>query len=158
VSGPAAPLIRPGTPDDLAAVVELERRCFDDPWPAWSLAAELESDSRRRTYMAELAGDLVGYLMAWHVADELHIVNVAVDPAARRGGVATALLAYVLGRFAAEEGRLATLEVRRGNAGAIAFYRRHGFVQTGVRRGYYQDTGEDALIMSLERDTGDGEG
>lgn len=146
-------VIRSAVPDDLGAIVVLERRCFDDPWPAHSLAAELEPDSRRWTLVVERGGVLEGYLMAWHLADELHIINVAVDPGVQRLGLATRLLDTALTRLKEAAGRLATLEVRRGNVGAIAFYRRHGFELTGVRTGYYQDNGEDALIMTLE--TGD---
>lgn len=137
---------------DLPAVRRIERASFDDPWSDNALGGELLADDLRLPLVA-LAGSgdvpqLAGYLMAWKVVDQLHVLNIAVDPAWRRGGVATALLAEAA-RRARELGLLeVTLEVRRGNDPAIEFYLRHGFVEVGVREGYYSDTGEDALIMT----------
>jgi len=92
---------------------------------------------------------VAGYLMAWVVHDELHVLNLAVARRVRRRGVGAALMAAAL-HLARREGlATVTLEVRRSNAGAQAFYREFGFREIGVRAGYYPDTGEDALVMTL---------
>lgn len=133
--------------DDLARIIELEDLCFRDPWSPLALQAELISDHLRRPLVAETGGVVTGYLMAWKVVEILHILNIATDPQWRRSGVATALL-LAAARQARHEGQtLITLEVRRSNTEARAFYERHGFFETGVRPRYYADDGEDALIM-----------
>jgi ribosomal-protein-alanine N-acetyltransferase len=140
--------IRPARRADLAAVDRIEQASFTDPWSPAALATELSGDDMRLSLAAEMAGELVGYLMAWRVSDQLHILNLAVRPDHRRAGVGTALL-IAAARAAWREGRRAlTLEVRRSNLSARAFYRRHGFARVGVRPGYYPDTGEDALLLS----------
>ncbi len=140
--------VRPGTVADLDQVVRIEREAFSDPWPADSLRRELAADRLRRPLVAEADGKVVGYLMAWRVADEWHIINVAVDGRWRRRGVGARLLAVSLDEARATGCSLVTLEVRVGNAAARAFYRRFGFREVGLRRGYYHDTGEDAVLMS----------
>ena len=145
---PAAVTVRPGRSDDLPAVVAIERASFGDPWPEESLAVELRADALRHPLVATAAGRVVGFLMAWRAADEWHIINVAVDAAWRRRGVGARLLAASLAAARRHGCRLATLEVRAGNAGARAFYRRFGFRAVGVRPGYYRDTGEDAVLMT----------
>lgn len=142
--------VRLADPSDLAAVAVIENLCFGDPWSLSALLAELEPDAMRLPLAAEADGQFVGFLMAWIVADQLHILNIAADPHWRRQGVGTALL-----REAARRGRAlglveATLEVRRGNAGGRAFYHRHGFHETGVRKRYYADNGEDAIILDCD--------
>jgi ribosomal-protein-alanine N-acetyltransferase len=99
---------------------------------------------------AETAGaeerELVGYLICSRYDTVWHVMNVAVDPDRRRHGIATALLAALLGEVGDRDSQV-TLEVRRSNAGAIALYERFGFRSAGLRRRYYQDNGEDAVIM-----------
>lgn len=141
-------VIRPGTPDDLSAVMRLEKICFEDPWSLDAIFGELQSDSLRLPLVAELKGTLCGYLMAWRVADQLHILNIATDPDFQRRGVGTKLL-LAAARSATATGQVeVTLEVRRSNHSARAFYQRHHFLELGVRPGYYQDNGEDAIIMT----------
>jgi ribosomal-protein-alanine N-acetyltransferase len=94
--------------------------------------------------------ELVGYLICSRYDTVWHVMNVAVDPDRRRHGIATALLTALLREVADRDGRAGdqvTLEVRRSNTGAIALYDRFGFRSAGVRRRYYQDNGEDAVIM-----------
>jgi ribosomal-protein-alanine N-acetyltransferase len=89
---------------------------------------------------------IVGYMVCSRYDTVWHVMNVAVDPDERRTGVATALLNELLGRVDGPEARF-TLEVRQSNRGAIELYERFGFLSAGMRRRYYQDNGEDALIM-----------
>jgi len=130
-------VVRSGSPEDLAAVYAMERVAFNDPWSQESLFGELIGDGMRMPLVAELDGNVCGYLMAWRVVDQLHILNIATDPNYLRRGVATALLMAEI-----------PLEVRRSNVGAREFYKRHHFADTGVRPGYYQEDGEDAIIMT----------
>lgn len=141
-------VVRRATPADLAAVAVIERCSFGDPWSLAALLAELESDALRLSLVAEREGQVCGYLMAWLVADQLHVLNIATAPQARRRGVGTALLLEAA-RLAREQGLVdVTLEVRRGNAQARSFYHGHGLREVGVRVRYYPDNGEDAIIMT----------
>jgi ribosomal-protein-alanine N-acetyltransferase len=143
-----APLtIRPLTYSDLPRVIAIERRAFPTPWSLAMFVLELSKPSR--VCLAALDGpDLVGYLICARYADVWHLMNIAVDPSARRRGFAGALLEGMLGQ--AGPGESYTLEVRTSNAGAIALYERFGFRSAGTRPRYYHDTGEDALIMWRE--------
>ena len=140
--------IRTPLPEDLVQVVAMENRSFVDPWSPDALEQELASDSLRLPLVAEAGGKVVGYLMAWKIVDQLHILNIAADPDYRRRGVGTALLRTASDRAAEMGLGEITLEVRESNNEALAFYRRHGFVATGLRRSYYADNGEDAIIMT----------
>lgn len=113
--------------------------------------AELER-SYARLWVARLEpeGPPVGVLLAWDAADEVHLLDVAVEVEARRRGVGRRLLATVIEHGRRRGARVVLLEVRRSNLPAIALYRRAGFEQAGVRRGYYSDNGEDALEFRLE--------
>jgi len=106
-----------------------------------------------RIWLAWLSNwsDPVGFLLAWEVVDELHVLDVATHPAFRRRGIARALLRHAITHAQRRCARIALLEVRRSNAPAIALYSRHGFEETSVRRAYYAD-GEDALEMALALD------
>ncbi|MCP4291873.1 MAG: ribosomal protein S18-alanine N-acetyltransferase [bacterium] len=140
--------IRPACPDDLAAVFLLEVAAFDDPWSPEAIYGELHCDKMRIPLVAEKDGKLVGYLMAWRVVDQVHILNIATDPECLRQGVGTALLLASTAMAVQGGQEEITLEVRQSNHGARGFYVRHGFAETGLRPGYYQDNGEDAVIMT----------
>lgn len=142
--------VRAGGPGDLWSVSAIEQDCFGDPWPIPALLAELKPDDRRRPLVAEAGGDIVAYLMAWVVADEYHIVNLAVARDRRRDGLGTYLLESGITEARAASCRLVTLEVRRSNEAARGFYERHGFREVAVRPRYYSDNGEDALILVRE--------
>ena len=140
--------VRPPRAGDLPDVVAMETASFTDPWTGDALEQELTPDRLRLPLVAESAGRLVGYLMAWKIIDQLHILNIASDPGFRRRGIGTALLKEAA-RQAMDLGLTElTLEVRESNAEARAFYLGHGFGATGRRPGYYADNGEDAIIMS----------
>ncbi|WP_394833668.1 ribosomal protein S18-alanine N-acetyltransferase [Pendulispora rubella] len=96
-------------------------------------------------------GQLAAFIVLWHVADEVHVLNVATDPSFRRHGYARALMHHTIAFAKKHEVRLVLLEVRRSNGAAMALYRTLGFSAMGVRRGYYSD-GEDGIEMMLTFD------
>jgi ribosomal-protein-alanine N-acetyltransferase len=132
---------------DLPSVLAIERRAFPTPWSLAMFVLELSKPSGI-CLAATLDDRLIGYLVCSRYADVWHLMNVAVSPEHRRGGVATTLINELLGRTGVDA-RL-TLEVRTSNSGAIAMYERFGFRPAGKRPRYYHDNGEDALIMWLE--------
>jgi ribosomal-protein-alanine N-acetyltransferase len=143
---PAALQIRRLAYSDLPSVLSIERRSFQTPWSLAMFVLELSKPSG--ICLAAFDGrELTGYLVCSRYADVWHLMNVAIDPGRRRAGVATALIQQLFGEVG-EDARI-TLEVRTSNSGAIAMYERFGFRKAGLRRRYYQDTGEDALIMWL---------
>jgi [ribosomal protein S18]-alanine N-acetyltransferase len=127
-------------------------------------AAELDLDAElarsfariwvARAGASEIPAD--GFLLAWLVADEIHIINVATHPDRRRCGVAAALLRTLIEHAQSERVRLVLLEVRRSNRPAIQLYRSHGFSAMGLRRAYYADNSEDAIEMMLAIDPATG--
>jgi ribosomal-protein-alanine N-acetyltransferase len=144
--------VRPGSLADLWPVERIERASFSDPWTAETLAQELLPSLLRLPLVAEVAGEVAGYLLAWRTPDQLHILNVAVDPARRRDGIGALLLQRAIDEARRGGMHEVTLEVRRTNLAARAMYRAFGFAETGVRAGYYADTGEDALVLTLVLD------
>jgi ribosomal-protein-alanine N-acetyltransferase len=144
---PASISIRRLLYGDLPSVLAIERRSFGTPWSLAMFVLELSKPSGI-CLAAEGEDGLVGYLVCSRYADVWHLMNVAVDPDRRRKGIASSLI----GRLFDEVGSGArlTLEVRTSNAGAIAMYEGFGFEPAGRRRSYYQDNGEDALIMWLD--------
>ncbi len=136
--------IRSLTYADLPQVIAIERRSFPTPWSLAMFVLELSKPSG--VCLAAVSGERVaGYLVCSRYADVWHLMNIAVDPVSRRGGIATALLSEMLERAGREQAF--TLEVRTSNGPAIRLYERFGFRPAGTRRRYYHDTGEDALIM-----------
>jgi len=123
----------------------VERRAFATPWSLAMFVLELSKPSGI-CLTAERDERIVGYVICSRYDTVWHVMNVAVEPGARRSGVATTLLVTLLEEIGDPRARL-TLEVRRSNAAAIALYERFGFRAAGTRRRYYQDNGEDALIM-----------
>jgi ribosomal-protein-alanine N-acetyltransferase len=129
---------------DLPQVISIERRAFPTPWSLAMFVLELSKPSG--ICLAAVDDDgLVGYLICSRYDQAWHLMNIAVDPDRRRHGHATAMLTVMIER-AGQDAPL-TLEVRVSNAGAISLYEEFGFRPAGTRRRYYQDTGEDALIM-----------
>ena len=130
---------------DLPQVIAVERRAFPTPWSLAMFVLELSKPSGV-CLAAEIDGRLVGYLICSRYETVWHVMNVAVDPDRQRQGVATALLSELYARV--DDGRARfTLEVRQSNDVAIRLYERDGFRAAGLRRRYYQDNGEDAVIM-----------
>lgn len=137
--------IRDLTYADLPRVIAIERRAFPTPWSLAMFVLEL-SKSSGICLAALHDGRLVGYLICSRYDTVWHVMNVAVDVEHQHKGVASALLAELYERVG-EEGARFTLEVRRSNHVAIHLYEREGFRAAGLRRRYYQDNGEDALVM-----------
>jgi [ribosomal protein S18]-alanine N-acetyltransferase len=150
------PLTSPSQIDEVLAV---EQASFTNPWTRDMYLSELENRSLSFCYLArDDAGRVVGFCSFWRVLDELHINNLAVLPEFRRSGVASSLLTRVLLEGQKLGTRRATLEVRRSNDPARLLYERFGFTLAGVRRGYYTNPIEDALILWRETDHGRGAG
>lgn len=141
---PSSVTIRPLGYSDLPQVISIERRAFPTPWSLAMFVLELSKPSGICLAAVE-ERRIVGYEICSRYADVWHLMNIAVDPPARCRGVATALLEELIAR--AGQDASYTLEVRPSNDQAIALYERFGFRSAGTRRRYYQDTGEDALIM-----------
>jgi [ribosomal protein S18]-alanine N-acetyltransferase len=136
---------------DVAEVAAIDAASFPQTRPAEEHIREELGRPWTRVWVARDGLRVVGYLLSWHVADELHVLQVAAAPSDRRKGIGRGLLDQALAFAVAEHVRLVLLEVRPSNTAAIALYRRAGFAATHVRREYYTD-GEDALEMLLELD------
>ena len=134
---------------DLPQVIAIERRAFPTPWSLAMFVLELSKPSSICLAAVEENGSrngrLLGYLICSRYADAWHLMNVAVDLPQRRRGIGAMLLRRLIDTAGHDASY--TLEVRPSNAGAIALYEQFGFLSAGMRPRYYQDTGEDALIM-----------
>ncbi len=138
--------IQPLTYADLPEVIAIERRAFTTPW---SLAMFVMELSKRGGVCLTARGDdgrIAGYLVCSRYDDVWHLMNICVDPRKRRQGIGAALLEALIEAIDDPLARV-TLEVRMSNASAAALYERFGFRSAGIRRRYYQDNGEDAVIM-----------
>ena len=133
---------------DLNEIERIERESYPTPWSRSMFAGELaKSSSLSLGAFDPETGALTGYLVISRYVDAWHVMNVAVAPPFRRRGIARTLLDRLFEVTAADERRGYTLEVRVSNEGAIKLYEAMGFVARGIRRGYYTDNREDALIM-----------
>jgi [ribosomal protein S18]-alanine N-acetyltransferase len=152
--------IRDAIARDLARIVEIERIAYTAPWSLKSFERELTLPFSR-TLVAGFGGsksgfegpraveDVVGFLCRWLVADECHILNIAVDPEFRRRGVGFFLLNSTIAEAIAKQATCVTLEVRRANFAARQLYRKLKFEERRLRKHYY-GPGEDAIVMELE--------
>jgi ribosomal-protein-alanine N-acetyltransferase len=148
-------VIRKMTEADLEAVHGLETMCFPTPWPLKSFRYELEQNTAARMWVAVLPSNgrhperIVGMIVVWLLIDLTHIATIAVHPDFRRQKIANRMICTALSATMAEGAESATLEVRASNHAAQHLYRRFGFQLVGRRPGYYQDNGEDAILMTL---------
>ena len=140
--------IRDVQPGEIPQIEALEKACFSVPWTADQLKGQLKD--RQHEFIAAVSegGAVLGYIGMMHVLDEGYISNVAVAPENRRQGIGDALILALLKICAALGLSFVTLEVRAGNAPAIALYEKHGFARVGLRKNYYDRPREDALLMT----------
>lgn len=137
-------------PADIPHLAELETRAFADGWSAAALAPTLDAATAvGRLVEDSQRGEILAYALFQRVLDEAELLRIAVDPRSQNQGVGRRLLSHALGRLADGGVRRCRLEVDTANASAIALYRRLGFVDDGLRRGYYRHGG-DARLMRLD--------
>ena len=134
--------------EHLSQAAEIERLCFSDPWSEKMLAEHLANPCSLTLAAVGDTGRLLGYVGLLAVVDEGYITNVAVRPDCRCQGVASSLLQALEARGRARNLTFLTLEVRQSNAPARALYEKLGYVQAGLRRNYYENPREDAVIMT----------
>jgi ribosomal-protein-alanine N-acetyltransferase len=144
------------TPDDLKEVLEIEQISFPTPWSENIFLSELHSELSR-IFLAKSGlleeQKILGYICIWLVKGEVHILNLACHPDFKRHGIATSLLVHSL-FFSFQKGvRKVFLEVRASNKEALSLYRKYGFKPIGIRKRYYSDTKEDAVVMVLEMES-----
>jgi ribosomal-protein-alanine N-acetyltransferase len=142
--------IRGMTERHLEEVMQIEQRSFPTPWSRWLFERELLLPyAKDFVALAIPPHQVVGYICFWLVAQETHILNLAVLPERRRHGIGSRLLRYGVNYCREKGAQEITLEVRRSNYQAISLYRNFHFQPQGIRPRYYSDSGEDAVIMSL---------
>lgn len=142
--------VREARSADFDRILEIEQAAHPTPWTRDVFGREFELDISH-VWVVETGSDaeVVAFLVFWVVHDEVHVLNVAVDPAFRRIGIATSTLQHLEEVSRKHSASFITLEVRHENRAAIALYEALGYEIIGRREAYYADTGEDALIMSL---------
>ena len=134
--------------EDIDGILEVSSSSFSIPWSRESYVQEL-SNPVAKYFVAKIDNKVVGFAGTWIVLDEGHITNIAVHPSYRKQGIASKLLENLLS-YCTEHGCTAfTLEVRSGNKAARALYEKYNFKQDGIRKGYYEDNKEDAILMWL---------
>jgi [ribosomal protein S18]-alanine N-acetyltransferase len=144
--------VREATARDLPRILEIERLAFPQPWSLESFKRELILPFSRIMVVdqmpAESGGKVTGFLCRWLIVDECHILNLAVHPELRRGGIGQVLMVEVINEAKAKDIRMVTLEVRRSNVAARSLYRKLNFEERRLRSNYY-GPGEDAIVMEL---------
>ena len=137
-------------PGDLGGVLAIEEVSFPSPWSRGMFAEELGRDFSDPVVAEGEGGEILGFAVSWTVAGESHLLNIAVAPSRRGAGVGRALLRECIRRGARAGAIRIHLEVRAGNGEALRLYRAEGFAFQGIRKGYYSDTGEDAVLLARE--------
>ena len=141
--------VEPMRRSDLDAVLRIDRRCFPNPWLQSAYLTELSN--RAACYLvARIGPDVVGYGGQWVIMDEAHITTLAVDPLHQGRKIGERLLLALLEEGILQGAGRATLEVREGNRAAQNLYRKYGFHEAAIRRNYYTDNGENAVVMWAE--------
>ena len=139
--------------EDSAAVAEMEQQIFSDPWSEKSV---LDTVRQKQSvcFAIEKAGHLLGYLLAYHAADEAEIARIAVQKEARRQGAAGKLMLELENYCVEQHIRTLLLDVRESNEAARSFYTKHGFTEDGIRQAFYSNPSEDAVLMSKQLGAG----
>ncbi|WP_123053318.1 ribosomal protein S18-alanine N-acetyltransferase [Clostridium sp. JN-1] len=133
--------------EHIESVLVIDFLSFPTPWSRKSFEIELESNSFSRYIVAKKDGIIIGYAGMWIILDESHITNIAVHPDYRGISAGSALLESLIELSKSESVNSMTLEVRKSNLIAQKLYHKYGFIEEGLRKGYYQDNKEDAIIM-----------
>jgi ribosomal-protein-alanine N-acetyltransferase len=141
--------------DDLNRVCRIEGASFSNPWPRKSFLGDLRSSYARCT-VALLGQEVAGYAIGWFVLDEMHVLNLAVDPEHRRRGIGRLLLGDLLAAAGRRGSRHCSLELRQSNRQARRLYQEKGFRPVAVRKKYYRHPAEDAVVMWLDLESGTG--
>jgi ribosomal-protein-alanine N-acetyltransferase len=136
--------------DDLPQVQAVDEISFSTPWPKNAYRHELLENPNAHCWVVEAEGKIAGLMVCWLILDEAHIATIAVHPAQRGLGFSKALVATGLTDLISKGAVSATLEVRSGNFVAQNLYRYFGFEEVGLRKRYYKDTNEDALLMTVQ--------
>ncbi len=139
------------TLEDVPQVQAIDQLSFSLPWPESSFKFELTENENSLCQVAVVDGRIAAMIVVWIIVDEAHVGTIATHPDFRGRGLARQLLAHTLLQAMPLGAALAMLEVRRGNTPAIHLYEAFGFEVCGERRHYYQDNGEDALLMTLPK-------
>jgi ribosomal-protein-alanine N-acetyltransferase len=139
--------IEPMKLEDIEDVHRIERQVYPTPWSIAVFRTEVARRQHNIYLVAKYEDQVIGYICLFHVFDEGHITNVAVDPKYQRQGIGTRLLLTAINKAITVGVRYVTLEVRESNLIAQHLYRKFGFRLTGRRQGYYSDTKEDALVF-----------
>jgi [ribosomal protein S18]-alanine N-acetyltransferase len=147
-----SPSIRRAGLTDVRSLWEIEKLSYSSPWSLWCFLAEY-ANSKSTILVAgpphPADWETWGFIIFWMVADEMHLLNLAVHPACRRQGISRSLLTRALHQAHTQGAAVAWLEVRPSNLAALALYQSFGFKQVGIRPGYYTDNKEDALIYAF---------
>jgi ribosomal-protein-alanine N-acetyltransferase len=141
----------------IAEVCAIEGDLFDTPWTEEMFRQEVQDNYLARPFVAVSAGEVVGYIIPWFLREGVHLLNIAVVRGLQRRGLARRMLAHLIA-LARDGGReLISLEVRADNAAALSLYESCRFKEVGLRRNYYQESGEDAVVMVLRLEDVDAE-
>ncbi|NLX61945.1 MAG: ribosomal protein S18-alanine N-acetyltransferase [Tissierellia bacterium] len=140
-------IIREMQERDLDRVMEIENKAFSPPWTREAFLLELTKNLLAKYIVAEVDGQVVGYGGIWLIIDEGHITNIAVDEKYRNKGIGSKIMEGLIQLCIDRNIVSMTLEVRKSNEAAKALYKKFGFKEYGIRKGYYQDNNEDAIIM-----------
>ncbi|WP_425060265.1 [Ribosomal protein S18]-alanine N-acetyltransferase [Sporomusa carbonis] len=144
-------IIRPMKPEDIDAVLKVEAKAFATPWSRAAFEEEICNNDLAHYLVVVDNGQVVGYGGLWIVLDEAHVTNIALLPEYHGQGLGSLLLEHMVLTAKSLGAVSMTLEVRPSNTAARKLYSRRGFVERGVRPNYYQELGEDALIMWLDK-------
>ena len=136
--------------EDMDEVIEIEKVSFKSPWPREIFEMEFKNKRAYNIACKNESGDLIGYCLSWLIYDEIHILKVAVNEDYRNLGLGRKLIVNTLEYFIAKGANHAILEVRLDNYSAINLYEKLGFENLRIRKNYYRETGEDALVMLLD--------
>ena len=143
--------VRPMVMTDVDGVMAVEHDSFLTPWSRSAFEEELAQNRLARYIVAEENGEIVGYAGTWLVINEAHVTNVAVSGQRRRAGIGRLLMQNLMELARDNDMESMTLEVRVSNAAARHLYAQMGFVEAGIRKNYYSETKEDALILWCEK-------